>query len=96
MLMYTPRCESCIDRIYTIGPGPCPVCGVILRKNQFKPQTYENLGVEKEVAIRMRIAKMYARRQMHENVRLMIFGAASTNRKKTFLISTHTTTTWRR
>jgi CDK-activating kinase assembly factor MAT1 len=46
------RCESCIDRIFTLGPGPCPICGQIIR------QTYEDLGVEKEVIIRKRIAKM--------------------------------------
>jgi CDK-activating kinase assembly factor MAT1 len=52
-----PRCESCIDRIYTLGPEPCPTCGLILRKNNFAPQTFENLAVEKEVKIRSRIAK---------------------------------------
>ena len=52
------RCESCIDRIFTLGPGPCPICGQIIRKTQFTPQTYEDLGVEKEVIIRKRIAKM--------------------------------------
>lgn len=32
----------------------------MLRKLAFTPQTFEDLGVEKEVAIRRRIAKEYA------------------------------------
>lgn len=51
------RCESCIDRLFTLGPAPCPICTKVLRKLAFTPQTFEDLGVEKEVAIRRRIAK---------------------------------------
>jgi rubrerythrin len=51
------RCESCIDRLFTLGPAPCPICNKVLRKLAFTPQTFEDLGVEKEVAIRRRIAK---------------------------------------
>jgi CDK-activating kinase assembly factor MAT1 len=51
------RCESCIDRLFTLGPAPCPICNKILRKLAFTPQTFEDLGVEKEVAIRRRVAK---------------------------------------
>lgn len=50
-------CEGCIDRIFTLGPEPCPICGVELRKTGFMAQTYEDLKVEKEVSIRKRIAK---------------------------------------
>ena len=56
---FKSRCESCIDRIFTLGPGPCPICGQIIRKAQFTPQTYEDLTVEKEVIIRKRVAKMW-------------------------------------
>lgn len=51
------RCESCIDRLFTLGPAPCPICNKTLRKLAFTPQTFEDLGVEKEVAVRRRIAK---------------------------------------
>lgn len=53
------RCESCIDRIFSLGPSPCPVftCGQILRKAHFTIQSFEDLGVQKEVVIRQRIAK---------------------------------------
>ncbi len=54
------RCESCIDRLFTLGPAPCPICAKVLRKLAFTPQTFEDLGVEKEVAVRRRIAKEYA------------------------------------
>jgi len=51
------RCESCIDRLFTLGPAPCPLCNKVLRKLAFTPQTFEDLGVEKEVAVRRRMAK---------------------------------------
>ena len=53
------RCESCIDRLFTLGPAPCPICNKILRKLAFTPQTFEDLTVEKEVAVRRKIAKEY-------------------------------------
>ncbi len=53
------RCESCIDRLFTLGPAPCPICSKVLRKLAFTPQTFEDLSVEKEVAVRRRIAKEY-------------------------------------
>ncbi|CCM02919.1 uncharacterized protein FIBRA_05033 [Fibroporia radiculosa] len=56
------RCESCIDRLFTLGPAPCPVCNKILRKLAFTPQTFEDLEVEKEVAVRRRIAKEFNKR----------------------------------
>ncbi|KZT69047.1 CDK-activating kinase assembly factor [Daedalea quercina L-15889] len=60
---YHKMCESCIDRLFTLGPAPCPICGKILRKLAFTPQTFEDLGVEKEVAIRRRIAKEFNKRR---------------------------------
>ena len=53
------RRESCIGRPFTLGPAPCPICGKILRKLVFISQTSEDLTVEKEVAVRRRIAKEY-------------------------------------
>ncbi|KAI0336377.1 CDK-activating kinase assembly factor [Cubamyces sp. BRFM 1775] len=60
---YHKMCESCIDRLFTLGPAPCPICGKILRKLAFTPQTFEDLGVEKEVAVRRRIAKEFNKRR---------------------------------
>lgn len=51
------RCESCIDRLFTLGPAPCPICNTVLRKLAFTPQTFEDLDVEKEVSIRKRLAR---------------------------------------
>ncbi|KAJ3728784.1 CDK-activating kinase assembly factor MAT1-domain-containing protein [Lentinula raphanica] len=59
---YHKMCESCIDRLFTLGPAPCPICSKILRKLAFSPQTFEDLGVEKEVAVRRRIAKEFNKR----------------------------------
>ncbi|KIK63693.1 hypothetical protein GYMLUDRAFT_40757 [Collybiopsis luxurians FD-317 M1] len=61
---YHKMCESCIDRLFTLGPAPCPIpdCKTVLRKLAFSPQTFEDLGVEKEVAVRRRIAKEFNKR----------------------------------
>ncbi|ORX39285.1 CDK-activating kinase assembly factor MAT1-domain-containing protein [Kockovaella imperatae] len=56
---YHKMCESCIDRLFTLGPEPCPQCGRILRKVNFAHQTFEDLKVEKEVSVRRRMAKYY-------------------------------------
>lgn len=59
---YHKMCESCIDRLFSLGPAACPVCGQIVRKQQFSAQTFQDLGVEEEVAIRRRVAKLFNRR----------------------------------
>lgn len=60
---YHKMCESCIDRLFTLGPAPCPICQRTLRKLAFTPQTFEDLTVEKEVAVRRRIAKEFNKRR---------------------------------
>ncbi|KAH9030675.1 CDK-activating kinase assembly factor [Lactarius pseudohatsudake] len=60
---YHKMCESCIDRLYTLGPAPCPVCGKTLKKMTFIPQTFEDLVVEKEVAVRRKLAKEFNKRR---------------------------------
>lgn len=56
---YHKACESCIERLFASGPEPCPYpgCGKILRKVNFQHQTFEDLKVEKEVAVRRRVAE---------------------------------------
>ncbi|WWC63827.1 CDK-activating kinase assembly factor MAT1 [Kwoniella dejecticola CBS 10117] len=60
---YHKMCESCIDRLFTLGPEPCPQCGRILRKVNFAHQTFEDLKVEKEVAVRRRMAQVFNKRR---------------------------------
>jgi len=60
---YHKMCESCIDRLFTLGPAPCPICNKTLRKLAFTPQTFEDLGVEKEVSVRRRLAKDFNKRR---------------------------------
>ncbi|KAJ1983529.1 TFIIH/NER complex subunit [Dimargaris verticillata] len=55
-------CEACIDRIFSLGPAPCPVCQQILRKTNFWTQKFEDLQVERELQIRKRIAKFFNKR----------------------------------
>jgi len=62
---YHKMCESCVDRIFSTGPAPCPVAGCrrTLRKARFRRQTFEDLHIEKEVDIRRRVAATFNRRR---------------------------------
>lgn len=62
---YHKMCESCVDRIYSLGPAPCPYpgCGKTLRKNKFKTQVFEDVGVEREVDVRSRVQKAFNKQQ---------------------------------
>lgn len=59
---YHKMCESCVDRIFSQGPAPCPVagCARTLRKHRFRKQTFDDINIEREVDIRARVAKVYA------------------------------------
>jgi rRNA maturation protein Nop10 len=96
-ILHATRCESCIDRLYTLGPAPCPVCGKTLKKMTFIPQTFEDLVVEKEVSIRRKLAKesvagFFTHLMRHAHVRL---GSGSTSVEKTFRIFALTTITYK-
>lgn len=64
-ICYHKMCESCVDRIFTQGPAPCPVigCGKTLRKNKFRKQTFEDVTVEREVDVRKRVSKTFNKRR---------------------------------
>lgn len=58
---YHKMCESCVARIFTLGPAPCPICGRQLRRNKFRAQTFSDVHIEKEVDTRRRLAKIFNR-----------------------------------
>ncbi|OCK78734.1 CDK-activating kinase assembly factor [Lepidopterella palustris CBS 459.81] len=62
---YHKMCESCVDRIFSHGPAPCPIAGCrrTLRKARFRTQTFEDIQVEREVDIRRRVAKVFNKRE---------------------------------
>lgn len=62
---YHKMCESCVDRIFSLGPAPCPYpgCNKTLRKNKFRKQIFEDIGVEKEVNVRQRVYKTFNKRE---------------------------------
>ena len=98
LTLHPTRCESCIDRLYTLGPAPCPVCGKTLKKMTFIPQTFEDLVVEKEVAIRRKLAKesvagsfVHLMRDAHRRP-----GSGSTSAEKTFRTFAHMTITYKK
>ncbi|KAL8729469.1 MAG: hypothetical protein Q9166_004717 [cf. Caloplaca sp. 2 TL-2023] len=62
---YHKMCESCVDRIFSLGPGPCPIagCARTLRKHQFHRQTFEDLKIEREVDVRRRVAETFNKQE---------------------------------
>lgn len=58
---YHKICESCVDRIFSLGPAKCPYpkCNKTLRKNKFKNQLFEDINIEREVDIRKRVLAVY-------------------------------------
>ncbi|KAF3037127.1 TFIIH/NER complex subunit [Didymella heteroderae] len=62
---YHKMCESCVDRIFSHGPAPCPIagCARTLRKGKFREATFEDLKVEREVDIRRRVASIMNKEQ---------------------------------
>ncbi|KAL8956543.1 MAG: hypothetical protein Q9183_006283 [Haloplaca sp. 2 TL-2023] len=62
---YHKMCESCVDRIFSQGPAPCPVagCARTLRKQRFRKQTFEDLRIEKEVDVRRKVAAVFNKQE---------------------------------
>ena len=62
---YHKMCVSCVDRIFSQGPAPCPIagCARTLRKQRFRQQTFEDLKIEREVDIRRRVSKAFNRQE---------------------------------
>lgn len=58
---YHKICESCVDRIFSLGPAKCPYpkCHKTLRKNRFKKQVFEDIRIEREIDIRKRVQAIY-------------------------------------
>lgn len=62
---YHKICESCVDRIFSLGPAQCPYpkCTKTLRKNRFKKQVFEDIKIEREIDLRKRIQGIYNKTQ---------------------------------
>ena len=62
---YHKMCSSCVDRIFSHGPAQCPVAGCrrTLRKHRFRPQTFDDIRVEREVDIRRTVAAVMNKRE---------------------------------
>ncbi|KAA8576420.1 hypothetical protein EYC84_006546 [Monilinia fructicola] len=56
-------CSTCVDRIFTSGPAPCPVphCGRTLRKKGFKAAFFADLAIERECDIRRKVSEVFNR-----------------------------------
>ncbi|KJZ76937.1 hypothetical protein HIM_03814 [Hirsutella minnesotensis 3608] len=58
---YHRMCKTCVERIFKDGPNQCPYAGChkTLRLRGFKSAFFADLGVEREVDIRRRVANVF-------------------------------------
>ncbi|TFB06766.1 RNA polymerase II transcription factor B subunit 3 [Trichoderma ghanense] len=58
---YHRMCKTCVERIFRDGPNQCPYaeCHKTLRLRGFKTAFFGDLGVEREVDIRRRVAAVF-------------------------------------
>lgn len=58
---YHRMCKTCVERIFKDGPNQCPYAGChkTLRLRGFKSAFFADLGVEREVDIRRRVATVF-------------------------------------
>ncbi|CAG7836358.1 unnamed protein product, partial [Allacma fusca] len=56
-------CAGCIELLFIKGAAACPDCGVVLRRNNFRVQLFEDVQVEKDVDIRRRVLKDFNKRE---------------------------------
>ncbi|EQL02398.1 kinase [Ophiocordyceps sinensis CO18] len=58
---YHRMCKTCVERIFKDGPNQCPYAGChkTLRLRGFKAAFFGDLGVEREVDIRRRVAHVF-------------------------------------
>jgi len=56
-------CDSCVELLFVKGSATCPVCDVVLKRNSFRTQMFEDAIVEKEVDIRKKILRDYNKKE---------------------------------
>lgn len=70
--------------VFARPTAPCPECGIVLRKNQFWLQQFEDCGVEREVDIRKKILKEWVfflpTQQSHDLSRNFFFSSYNKTR----------------
>lgn len=56
-------CENCVELLFIRGSANCPECGIVLRRNNFRPQLFEDASVEKEVDIRRKVLRDFNKKE---------------------------------
>ncbi|KAK1757406.1 hypothetical protein QBC47DRAFT_411528 [Echria macrotheca] len=58
---YHSMCSNCVNRLFNDGPNQCPYagCNKTLRRKGFRSAFFGDLGVEREVDIRRRVAAVF-------------------------------------
>jgi len=58
-----PLCEKCVEIVFIKGSGNCTTCNVLLRRNGFRFQVFDDPLVEKELDIRKKVLKDFNARE---------------------------------
>ncbi|XP_003742096.1 CDK-activating kinase assembly factor MAT1 [Galendromus occidentalis] len=58
-----PLCEKCVEIVFIKGSGNCTTCNVLLRRNGFRFQVFDDPIVEKELDIRKKVLKDFNARE---------------------------------
>lgn len=62
---YHKMCSGCVDRLFTSGPGTCPIvgCNRTLRKKNFKEAFFADLTIQRSADIRKKVAAVFNRKE---------------------------------
>ncbi|EDV29119.1 CDK-activating kinase assembly factor MAT1 [Trichoplax sp. H2] len=56
-------CDGCIKAMFVRPSAPCPQCGTILKRSEFRDHLFDDAHVEKEIDIRKKILKVYNKQE---------------------------------
>lgn len=56
-------CENCVNMYFVRGSGECLQCHIILRRNNFRDQVFEDAEVEKDTDIRKRVIRDFNKKE---------------------------------
>lgn len=59
---YHRLCDACVQRLFTHGTAPCPVCETQLKRSNFVLPLFEDLQVEREVRVRKQVVAIFNQR----------------------------------
>lgn len=82
---YHKICTTCLQRLFPLGNGNCPECGVPLRKSNFFQSTFEDVNIERECQIRKKLF-LNKKKEIDFNSKLEYFNYLEKLEDKVFFV----------